>query len=60
MSAVLKQAVPVSKVAGARGYSGQLKAGQKVTLDKVQAHGSHLYVQTPSGWILLPDKALYR
>lgn len=58
--AVLKKSVSVSRVAGARGYSGRLKAGQKVTLDEVQRYGSHLYVQAPSGWILLPDKAVHR
>ena len=60
VSIVLKQDVSISKVPGARGLSGLLKAGQTVTLDKVERSGSHLYVHAPAGWILLPDESVHR
>ena len=60
VSVVLKQDVSISKVPGARGLSGLLKAGQTVTLDKVERSGTHLYVQAPDGWILLPDESVHR
>lgn len=58
--AVLKQDLPTSKLPGARGLSGLLRAGQTVTLDRVERYGSHLYVQAAAGWIMLPDGSVHR